>query len=345
MSKPLLIIILLVVVVGVGYVLFGSSLLKDNATILLEGVAEEIEVTYPELTEEEFDWYVEKDGAVQPIKVMGKGFEATEVSVELYEKAATFFKDEGFSVDLYNIAAGTVGELTGYKKEQTVCLVIGGFTGYKEATGQWIPPDVTKKDVDVKCGVAEEDLEEEISKEDSIKYAMAARYGRKLSQVSIVLDQETDDHVRGGVTFAPGGPENSGFFLAAKQDGQWLIVYDGNGVISCEEIAKFNFPAEMIDDCEDTQNILIEAGEEFSIVLGSNPTTGFEWMVEFDEEFVELSSRSFTPSSELVGAGGVDIFAFDSLEAGETEIRFIYVRPWESRQPVDEKIYTVTIEE
>ena len=39
--------------------------------------------------------------------------------------------------------------------EHIVCHFIGGVTGYKEATGQWIPPEPQLKDVEVKCGRTE----------------------------------------------------------------------------------------------------------------------------------------------------------------------------------------------
>ncbi|XOB41191.1 MAG: protease inhibitor I42 family protein [Candidatus Nealsonbacteria bacterium] len=36
-----------------------------------------------------------------------------------------------------------------------------------------------------------------------------------------------------------------------------------------------------------------EVGEDFEIVLEANPTTGYQWTVEFDEEFIELVDRNY----------------------------------------------------
>jgi len=345
MSKPLLIVILLVVALGGGYLIFGTDLLKDAPTITLEGVAKEMEITYPEIDEKEFDWNIEKDESIQPVNIIGKGFEATEVLDDQYLKIDEYLLNQGFKRDVYNIAAGTVGELIGYKKDQLVCIVIAGFSGYKEAIGQWIPPDPQKKDVDVYCGITEEEINKELSREEQIKLAFANRYNRKLSQISIAIERETDTHARGIVIFQPGGSENTGAFLAVKQEDLWTIVFDGQGVISCEETAKYGFPSEMVEDCAETNNIDISVDEEFSIALISNPSTGYSWMVDFDEDFIEMTSQSFTPSSELVGAGGVEVFTFNSLTEGETEIKFSYLRPWESVQPLDIQVYSVTIEE
>ncbi len=344
MSKPLLIIILLVIALGGGYLIFGTNLLKDVSTVTLEGIAKEMEVTYPEIGEKEFDWNIEKEENIQTIKISGKGFEVIEIDIEQYEKVSEYLLGQGFERDVFNLASGTVGEATGYKKEQLVCVVIGGFSGYKEATGQWIPPKPDQRDVDVYCGTTEEEINNELSKEEQIKLAFANRYNRKFSSVSVAIEKETNTHARGIIIFQPGGAENTGAFLAAKEGDVWQIIYDGNGSISCEEMAKFDFPEEMIEDCVNTQDVSSEVDGEFAIVLPSNPTTGYSWVPGFDEDFIELASQTFTPSSELVGAGGVEVFTFNALEEGETEIKFMYIRPWESVQPLDERIYTITIE-
>ena len=88
------------------------------------------------------------------------------------------------------------------------------------------------------------------SKEDLIRQALAEKHGKTIDQVEISMDQETDDHVRGNVTFLPAGEmSNSGYFLAAKVSGEWKIVIDGHGVISCSLVIPYNFPQDMIEDC------------------------------------------------------------------------------------------------
>lgn len=88
------------------------------------------------------------------------------------------------------------------------------------------------------------------SKEDLIRQALAEKHEKTVDQVEITIQQETDDHVRGNVTFLPAGEiGNSGYFLAAKVDGEWEIVIDGHGVISCSLVIPYNFPQDMIADC------------------------------------------------------------------------------------------------
>ncbi|MBZ9577673.1 hypothetical protein KJA13_01405, partial [Patescibacteria group bacterium] len=124
---------------------------------------------------------------VEEEAVSGKGFEAERISSEQYDSIELFLKDNGFEVDLYNIADGTFVGLVGYRKEKTICAVSGGATGYKEAEGQWIPPEPDIKDVTVNCGKLEK-TEMEYATEDwqvytnekygySLKYPTDCLYG------------------------------------------------------------------------------------------------------------------------------------------------------------------------
>jgi inhibitor of cysteine peptidase len=87
--------------------------------------------------------------------------------------------------------------------------------------------------------------------------------------------------------------------------------------------------------------IQVATGEEFSIVLAGNPTTGYTWQVNTDGRHLELLDQSFERSAEHVGAGGFEIFRFRALETGETEITCEYRRPWEE-EILESKRFRVT---
>lgn len=72
------------------------------------------------------------------------------------------------------------------------------------------------------------------SPKEKIAEALAEKYEKNLNETTISIKYEEENYVRGGVEFAPGGPGNSGMFLAVKLDnGEWKIVYDGNGAPDC----------------------------------------------------------------------------------------------------------------
>lgn len=104
-----------------------------------------------------------------------------------------------------------------------------------------------------------------------------------------------------------------------------------------------------------TANVIVEpypatlpTTEELSIRLGSNPSTGFSWVVDFDKQYIELISEEFEENgggaSGLVGAPGKQVFKFKGIQTGQTDIIFSYIRPWEGEQTDTQKqIYQVTI--
>ena len=80
--------------------------------------------------------------------------------------------------------------------------------------------------------------------------------------------------------------------------------------------------------------------------LPANPTTGYEWQVVQDKELFDLDSEYMEDKKdeEMVGAGGTQIFTLKPKEAGETNITFSYVRPWEEGvEPDSEVSYQVEV--
>lgn len=108
----------------------------------------------------------------------GKGFDAVKISNSQYESVETFFLNNGFEIDRYNLADGTVVGLTGYKKDSIVCTAAGGVSGYKEAEGQWVPSEFDKQDVEVKCGKLENSEGETVEWKSykSEKYGYSFKY-------------------------------------------------------------------------------------------------------------------------------------------------------------------------
>ena len=95
------------------------------------------------------------------------------------------------------------------------------------------------------------------------------------------------------------------------------------------------------------QEIEIVSGEEFIIGLESNPTTGFEWLTEFDESFLEPVKSEYETDkalSGMTGVGGEQQFTFKGLKPGKTKITLKYKREWE-QAAADTKIFTVSIKE
>ena len=94
-----------------------------------------------------------------------------------------------------------------------------------------------------------------------------------------------------------------------------------------------------------TNELETKKDDNFSVILEANPTTGYQWAIDFEADYLQLVDREYTPaSSELIGGGGDEIFNFLALKSGQTEITFSYLRPWEEDKPaIEEKIYQIII--
>ncbi|MBU0648451.1 hypothetical protein KJ855_04710 [Patescibacteria group bacterium] len=84
-----------------------------------------------------------------------------------------------------------------------------------------------------------------------LKNLFATNHNLDPNQVKISYSEESTHHVRGSVTLGDAFTGNSGLFLATDIHGDWEIVFEGNGVFTCQEIEPYNFPTEMTEDCYD----------------------------------------------------------------------------------------------
>jgi hypothetical protein len=89
--------------------------------------------------------------------------------------------------------------------------------------------------------------------ETVIKKYIASKHNSDENSLTITVSQINENYAKGGATQEGGG----GMWFAAKKDGVWKLVWDGNGVILCSDLSLYpDFPANMIPECWDdaTQN-------------------------------------------------------------------------------------------
>lgn len=69
------------------------------------------------------------------------------------------------------------------------------------------------------------------------------------------------------------------------------------------------------------QPIEVQSGETFNIVVDSNPSTGYHWDIVGELSGVEFISTEYTADEPVMpGSGGVDVWTFKAVSAGETQI-------------------------
>ncbi|MDP8215094.1 MAG: protease inhibitor I42 family protein [Candidatus Euphemobacter frigidus] len=89
-------------------------------------------------------------------------------------------------------------------------------------------------------------------------------------------------------------------------------------------------------------------GDEFTIILKSNPTTGYSWRFAAppDEKIITLVNSTFQPpQTQLKGAGGEQLWTFRAVGEGKTTISLEYVRPWEKgKPPIKTRNFSVSVD-
>ncbi len=89
--------------------------------------------------------------------------------------------------------------------------------------------------------------------------------------------------------------------------------------------------------------------ENLEIVLEGNPTTGYEWTYQIeDESILVIDSTNYEEDNteeEIVGSGGKYTYNFKAVGEGETKITFNYERSFEDVEPIYKLTYTVSVNE
>ena len=109
--------------------------------------------------------------------------------------------------------------------------------------------------------------------------------------------------------------------------------------VSCEEFQEISPIGVLRNEFQ------VSVGDTITIELCSNPTTGFEWKYETVGKIVleETDYEYIAPESDgTVGAAGKEVWTFEAIEEGTTELRMEYSRPWEGGEQA-EWTYTVTV--
>ncbi|MBU2592655.1 MAG: hypothetical protein ABH867_04715 [Patescibacteria group bacterium] len=130
----------------------------DNEEVfdLFSRMKDSLSESFSGIAKVDFNWNVEGEKEGKAVKteilpVSGEGISATEIASGKISEIESFLKDNGFSVDVYNVSAGTIGSAAGYQKGKTVCLITEALSGFNPEESM-IPTITGKSDIKVSCG-------------------------------------------------------------------------------------------------------------------------------------------------------------------------------------------------
>lgn len=90
----------------------------------------------------------------------------------------------------------------------------------------------------------------------AIRAAVVKKLGTDEASLDVTVSQNTGKHAKGGVK-EKGTEVGGGYFLAAEDEGEWKIVYDGQAQPSCDDIEAYSFPKSMVPECLSTNGEVI----------------------------------------------------------------------------------------
>lgn len=100
----------------------------------------------------------------------------------------------------------------------------------------------------------------------------------------------------------------------------------------------FSFPVSLtmaatiiVTERDAGRTVEIENGNQLQIVLEGNPSTGYVWEPEsLDSDVLSQGDNQYIPGRRAFGAGGTTILHFVAIAPGETPLRLVYHRPFET---------------
>lgn len=87
---------------------------------------------------------------------------------------------------------------------------------------------------------------------------------------------------------------------------------------------------------------ILDLGEEclnkYTFTLDGNSTTGYDWILEYDDKLIDVSKDYKTENENVAGSGGTYTFNVTAKKSGNGTLTLKYMRPFESKQPLKTKV-------
>jgi hypothetical protein len=101
-----------------------------------------------------------------------------------------------------------------------------------------------------------------------IQAALVASTSIPAENLEFTITHNTGDHVKGNLRHID--EVGGGYFIAAKVDHRWMIVYHGQAAPACNPIEAFGFPIDMVPEClDENSNLVVRTAAEFDPNLTS----------------------------------------------------------------------------
>ena len=149
-------------------------------------------------------------------------------------------------------------------KEDTKSSGEGGLTGEGSASAEEssasssATPGSSSSSAPSASFTASEESDESVI--ETLKLLFAQKYEKRVDDISVTISKREGNYLVGSVKFA--GEEDEAHILAAKVNESWKIIFDGNGMWTCDIVDVVDFPSTLVPEClnENTMEVVNRAG-------------------------------------------------------------------------------------
>ena len=102
-----------------------------------------------------------------------------------------------------------------------------------------------------------------------------------------------------------------------------------------------------ITEADTNKTVTATVGDEVSVSLKENPTTGYEWNMIAGPGLTAVSDDFIGPSpspSPMMGAGGTQVVTVKVTSAGSSELTGNYRQQWTSPSPGAQPDFSMTVQ-
>jgi inhibitor of cysteine peptidase len=106
-------------------------------------------------------------------------------------------------------------------------------------------------------------------------------------------------------------------------------------------------PNSLPEPTDHTQLVTVRAGATFDLIMPSNPSTGYRWEIipELDTNIVEFVEQEYLAEQPVMpGSGGVDVWTFRGVNAGDTTVVLGYYPPGDTTDPEETVTFSIQVE-
>ncbi len=196
--------------------------------------------------ESKFTWNLGDGNNFGDTEIVSVLYESSDVRMANYTALEKYI-DDNYGLDINNIADGVRGGLRGFYDGYKACVFLFNHNKLEETKEGLMAPVGDSLTVKFECGFFNQNSMPQIMAKNAVERLLATKYKRDLVDVHVTVNKFDESHLVGSVKFGSDMTVAGGIVMAYKNNGNWELIFDGNGAVDCDKIkTEYMFPADSL---------------------------------------------------------------------------------------------------